>query len=254
MLCGRVRILSTDPDHPGVFAFGQIAVGIIAFGQSALGVVAVGQLARGVFCLGQGAIGVFAAGQGAIGLWHGTGMVAGAGASGYGLALHLLPRLVTPPVPDLPATTELGALLDRTVSSGWLRATVSESGAIEPEDRDLRVDMTAIQSLVSGADHASAASMSRSPLRAHVRVRANVVPDASGYREGRARVELVAEEIITYSSRPRRYLAYATPPGGKPGAPTSAAAVVVRSLAWLMMAALVGVVAFLPLGEALLGW
>jgi hypothetical protein len=236
-----VRLVSTDPHHPGVFAFGQIAIGVFAFGQSALGVVAIGQLARGVFCLGQGAIGVFAVGQGAIGLWHGTGMIAAAGQSGYGVAIHLLPRLVSDPQPELPPTTDLRALLDRSASSGWLRASVSESGAIEPEDRDARIDTTAIQTrLVKGVD------------RAHVKVRANVVPDVSGYRHGHARVELVAEDVITYVSRPRSYLAYGGPPSGKPGERASALAIAVRSIAWLLTAGLVCAVSFVPLAEALL--
>lgn len=46
-----VRLLSTNPDVPGFFAFGQIAVGVIAVGQFALGVVAVGQVARGVIAI-----------------------------------------------------------------------------------------------------------------------------------------------------------------------------------------------------------
>jgi hypothetical protein len=58
-----MRLVSTDPNEPGIFAVGQLAVGIFALGQLSLGVVAVGQLARGVFAFGQLAVGVVAIGQ-----------------------------------------------------------------------------------------------------------------------------------------------------------------------------------------------
>jgi hypothetical protein len=239
-----VRIISTDPQHPGVFAFGQVAVGVIAFGQAALGVVAIGQLARGVFCLGQGAIGVVAVGQGAIGLWHGTGMLAIAGARGYGLALHLLPLLVRERAPELPAETPLSALLDRSASGGWLRATLTASGGLDPDDVGARIDASAIESRLKLGATAKAD-------RAHVKVRANVIPDASGYREGRAHVELVAEDVITYPSHPRSHLAYGTPPKGSAGAPTTPLMIAVRTLVWLIALVLVSLVSFIPLFEAL---
>jgi thioredoxin reductase len=37
-----VRILSTDPDVPGIFAIGQVATGVFACGQMATGLIAIG--------------------------------------------------------------------------------------------------------------------------------------------------------------------------------------------------------------------
>lgn len=239
-----MRIVSTDPNHAGVFAFGQVAVGIFAFGQAALGVVAIGQLARGVFCLGQGAIGVVAVGQGAVGLWHGTGMLAIAGQRGYGLALHLLPRIVTEPKPELPAPTAIDALVQRTQETGWLAATLLPTGLLEPDGAGVLIDVSNV--------HARLLAAARNGMdRAHVKVRANVVPDVSGYRSGSARVELVAEDVITHSSRVKRYLAFGVPPAGKPGSATTKLMIAARLFVWVMAVALVTIVSFLPLVDAL---
>src|SRR5262249_51914018 len=73
-ILSRMDLGSTDPDRPGVFAFGQFCRGIFALGQMSVGVVAVGQLAMGCFVLGQGAVGLVAVGQGAIGVLYGVGM------------------------------------------------------------------------------------------------------------------------------------------------------------------------------------
>jgi hypothetical protein len=128
-----VRILSTDPEQPGIFAIGQEAKGIFALGQMATGVVAVGQLARGVFVLGQLAIGVVAVGQGAVALGWGGGMIGVVG-RGFGIVLKLLPRYRRdggkPPFPgegwieanvrghaldaNVEATPEVAAVLART--------------------------------------------------------------------------------------------------------------------------------------------
>jgi hypothetical protein len=239
-----VRIISTDPNHAGFFAFGQVAVGVIAFGQAALGVVAIGQLARGVFCLGQGAVGVVAVGQGAVGLWHATGMVGVAGQTGYGLVLHLLPRLVREPIPELPHTTPLDDFLSRSASNGWLGASLEADGLVQPDDRDVKIDTSAVHhKLVVGAHNGAD--------RAHLKVRPNVVFDPSTYRQGGAHVELVAEEAIVYSASPRRHLAYGKPPSGKPGDPTGPMMIVARSVVWLIVFGFVSVISFLPLIEAL---
>lgn len=238
-----MRIVSTDPNHAGIFAFGQVAVGIIAFGQAALGVVAVGQLARGFFCLGQGAIGIVAVGQGAVGLWHGTGMIAIAGQRGYGLALHLLPRIVTEPRPELPAPTPIEALVERTQDTGWLMAKLLPSGLVEPDDQQVRIDTSNVFAQLR-------TQASKGLDRAHLKVRANMVPDAAGYRSGRSHVELVAEEAIAYSSHVKRYLAFGVPPAGKPGGPTSTLMIAVRLVVWMMAVGLWAVLAVLPLVDA----
>src|SRR5262245_45469032 len=115
-----MRIFSTDPEQPGVFAVGQLAVGVFALGQLSLGVVAVGQLARGVIAIGQLAVGVVAIGQGAVGLWHGTGMVALGGQRGFGGVLHLLPRLVDEPLPELAPPTPIADLVGGAAATGWI--------------------------------------------------------------------------------------------------------------------------------------
>ena len=78
--------VSTDPDRPGVFAFGQQAYGVFAFGQLACGVVAIGQVARGVIAIGQGAVGIVAIGQAALGVLYAGGMIA-IGGRGFGICL-----------------------------------------------------------------------------------------------------------------------------------------------------------------------
>lgn len=240
-----MRWFSTDPHEPGFFAVGQIAVGVIAFGQSALGVVAIGQLARGVFSVGQGAVGVVAIGQGALGLWHSTGMVAVGGQSGYGLVLHLVPRVVAEAPPALPETTDVAALRAGAASAGWLAAHLEPEGTIA--NAGVPVDCAAIAEKLSDAAR-------RGLDRAHVLVRARVEPDASGYRASAARVDLAAEDVIAYRASPRRYLSYARPPGGKPGPEASFVGIAARTVVWLGVFCVAFVVAFEPLFEALLGF
>jgi hypothetical protein len=243
-----VQLVSTDPNRPGIFAFGQVAVGVFAFGQSALGVVAIGQLARGIFCVGQGALGVFCVGQGSVGLWHATGMVALAGQSGYGLALHTLPRRLREAPPVLAEPTPLSAFAAREVTEGWIPARLVAGEGGGPElvfEGGARVDASAIEaSLAEG--------LRRGADRAHVLVRAEVVVDDGRYRSAATHTDLVAATAIVYAkSRPVR-IAYGVPPSGAPGEPASVAGIALRSAAWMFAFALVSLVTFAPLARALL--
>jgi hypothetical protein len=239
-----MRIVSTDPDHPGIFAFGQVAVGVVAFGQLALGVIAVGQVARGIVCLGQGAVGVVAVGQGAVGLWHGTGMMGLAGQTGYGLVLHLLPRLVRERPHELPPPTALEALLDGSARQGWVDCRLSATGVLEP--RVARIDASRIAPQLAAAARDGCD-------RAHVLVSANLTADPSGYREAHTHIELLAEQVIAHHTRLPAHLAYGVPPRGRPGSRASTAAILLRSVGWLIAAALVGLISVWPLADALLG-
>ena len=143
-----MQLFSTDAHRPGFFAIGQEAVGVIAIGQSALGVVAIGQIARGVFCVGQGAIGVFCVGQGSVGLVHATGMLGIGGTSGYGIILHLLPRRVTEPLPSLPPTISVDALVGREISEGWIPARLARDVNGEPTitaEGNARIEASALR-------------------------------------------------------------------------------------------------------------
>jgi len=239
-----VRIVSTDPDQPGIFAFGQVAVGIIAVGQLALGVVAIGQLARGFACIGQGAIGVFAIGQGAIGLWHGTGMIALAGQSGYGGSLHTIPQIVREAQPELADPTPLADLLAGRAKEGWIPAKIGDSGALTPIERDHPIQTNAIDARLADAQTKFD--------RAHVKVRANVVPDPAGYRTSQQHVELVASDAVFYSSNPRTYLAYGKIGKGTPGEQAGPVGLVLRTIVWIGMLAAVSLLTFQPLAEAFL--
>ncbi|MCA9682233.1 MAG: hypothetical protein KC457_08560 [Myxococcales bacterium] len=114
-----MRLLSTDPDEPGVFAVGQVAYGIVALGQMATGVIAIGQVARGVIAIGQGAIGLIAVGQGAIGLYAGLAML---GIFGRGFPLPVVPKLPRPR--QLPGTTDLSQVR-MGYGDGWIEAELA---------------------------------------------------------------------------------------------------------------------------------
>jgi hypothetical protein len=242
-----VRVFSTDPNEPGVFAVGQEAVGIFALGQSALGVVAIGQFARGVIAIGQLAVGCVCVGQGAFGLFHGSGMVAVAGQRGYGLVLHLLPRVVAEPAPQLHPPTPIASLLGGEATSGWIpMSIVAAAGAptaVSDEAPGVAVDLRAVQGALQ-AGHAGGFD------RAHVRVRAEVAVEPSGYRETQREVTLVAEEIVAHRTKPRRHLAYPLPPMGKPGGRAGRLGIALRTLAWLIALAVVYFVVFEPLAHA----
>jgi hypothetical protein len=124
-----VRIVSTDPEQPGVFAIGQEARGIFALGQMATGVVAVGQLARGVIVVGQLAIGVVAVGQGAVALGWGGGMIGVVG-RGFGIVLKLAPRY----------RADRGR--PKFPGEGWLDARVLRHGLVDGDGKPLDIEMT----------------------------------------------------------------------------------------------------------------
>ncbi len=133
-------LLSTDPDRPGIFAFGQVAYGIFALGQVATGVVAIGQLARGVIAIGQGAVGFIAIGQGAIGVFYAGGMMA-VGARGFGFVLKVLPsvvieRFLRPKLPPLSALSDFDE-----ARRGWLLARLRD-GSLRVEGEPATVQLS----------------------------------------------------------------------------------------------------------------
>jgi hypothetical protein len=244
----RMRLFSTDPNEPGIFAVGQLSVGIFALGQLSLGIVAIGQLARGVFAFGQLAVGVVAIGQGAVGLFHGTGMVALAGQRGFGIVLHSLPRLVAEPAPPLAPPMPVSDIVAGDVPSGWIpaRLVVGPAGPrVIPDDgKDLEVDVLLVRAeLLAG--------VARGCDRAHLRVRREVAIDQGGYRQAHREVTLVAEQVVVYPSRRPRHLAYGRPPAGRPGAPATGVEIAFRTLAFVIAVAIVSVTTFWPLAEAL---
>jgi len=111
-----MRLLSTDPGEPGVFAVGQEAYGVIAIGQFATGVIAIGQMARGVIAIGQVAVGLVVVGQLGFGLFAGIAML---GVFGRGFPIPLVPKLPRPR--ELPPTTELGHIR-MGYGDGWVDA------------------------------------------------------------------------------------------------------------------------------------
>lgn len=110
-----MRMVSTDPSEPGIFAVGQVAFGVVALGQVAAGVIAIGQ----------GAVGLVAIGQGAVGLYYGGAML---GIFGRGFPLGLVPRF--PPPRTLPPTTDLSQVRVG-YGDGWVDAELGtgRSGA-----------------------------------------------------------------------------------------------------------------------------
>ena len=243
-----MRLFSTDPNEPGIFAVGQFSVGVFALGQTSLGVVAIGQLARGVFAVGQLAVGVVAIGQCSVGLFHGTGMVALAGQRGFGLVLHSLPWLVAEPAPPLAAPVPVAHIVAGEVPSGWIpaRLVVEPAGprVIPDDDGHIEVDISLVRAdLLAGA--------ARGCDRAHVSVRREVAIDEGGYRQAQREVTLFAEQVIVYPSRRPRHLAYGRPPAGTPGAPAKNLEIALRTLAFLIAVSIVAVTTFWPLAEAL---
>ncbi|MGE0785345.1 MAG: hypothetical protein AB7S26_06640 [Sandaracinaceae bacterium] len=183
-----MRLFSTDPDVPGVFAVGQVAVGIFAFGQLAVGVVAIGQVARGVFALGQLAIGFVAVGQGALGVLYAGGMGA-IGGRGFGLCLKMLPKMVIDRFerPTLPPVSSLAEALEK--GRGWVVARIKEGRFVidgtpfEPElAEDARRELA--RAVAQQHNHALLT------LRTEDRVEAS----DGGYRDpvGRSKVAIVA--------------------------------------------------------------
>lgn len=244
-----MRLISTDPQHPGLFAFGQFAVGVVAIGQIALGVIAIGQVARGVFCVGQAAIGVFCVGQGSVGLYHGTGMVALAGPRGYGLALHLLPQIQREPPPLLPTATPPADLLERRAERGWLYAKLqpgSPHARAVLEGTTATVDTAALQPQLDAA-------RAEGNDWVHLLVRAERETDETNYRKAESHVRLVAEEAIPYRSNPPVAFLYGAPPKGAARFPVTPLAGALRSMGYLAMVALVVFFSFVPLLKTVFG-
>lgn len=240
-------LVSTDPNRPGFFAFGQLSVGVIAFGQAALGVVAIGQLARGVFCVGQGAVGVVCVGQGALGLWYATGMLGVAGQRGYGIILHLLPRWLQEPQVFLPEARPIEDLRRVGASQGWVDGKLIRDASGAPQvvvsDASL-IDVSSIRPVLE-------AGLQRGCDRVVLEVGVDVLVDPGGYREAETHTDLVGQSAVTYFETPPRRLAYGKPPKGAPGGAASGAAIVLRSALWLILVGVVYVISLGPLAAAL---
>lgn len=183
-----MRLLSTNPDEPGVFAIGQVATGIFAFGQMATGVIAIGQLARGVVAVGQLAVGFVAVGQACYAPLWGGGMV-GITGRGFGFVLKMLPKYR----PDFGAPegwATCGGLIDaREKGQGLVRAQI-RSHALYGEDGqplDLLVGPFAAPALAQAEDS-----------QAIVHVAAESVQDTDGtYREAPQTHQVLRAQAIT---------------------------------------------------------
>lgn len=132
-----MRLFSSSPSEPGVFAVGQFATGIFVLGQ----------FGRGIFVVGQFAIGVFAIGQFAVGLLWALGQFAVGGRTlGFMLDLGLLPRLRWPwEDPALPESLPGAELLSGRHERAWGRARLqkSDSGVFfESAGQTLPVELT----------------------------------------------------------------------------------------------------------------
>ena len=194
-----MRLISTDPDEPGIFAFGQFAYGVVAIGQVATGIFTIGQLSIGVIAVGQGATGLIAVGQGAVGLLYAVAMV-GVGARGFGGVLPLLPGVKVQRFerPELPPLSPLVAF--ERESAGHLLAQIKD-GKIYIDDRPLSVELShrAVEQL------ARASELGHNFACLTLRVQTQLHEDAAAYR---APVEqtrtLRATELTTwFEGRPR---------------------------------------------------
>lgn len=172
-----MRLFSTDPDEPGVFAIGQVAVGVFAFGQLAVGVIAIGQLARGVIAVGQVAVGFVAVGQGALGVLYAGGMGA-VGGRGFGLCLKVLPKVVLERF-ERPQLPPLGTVQDVIAKGrGWVLARIKDARLWvdgEPVDFELSDEAKAELGRAIAQDHNHACLTMRSEQR--------IVRQEGGYRD-----------------------------------------------------------------------
>lgn len=230
-----MRILSTDPDVPGVFAVGQIATGIFALGQMATGFVAVGQVARGVIVVGQGAIGIIAIGQGTVAVGWGVGMVAIVG-RGYGLVARLLPKYRPDRgKPELPPLSNLEEI--RQTRNGWIAARVRDHALVDESGAALQVPLT--DDVMRGlADAEDARAV------VNVIVHETVANEGGSYRQA-ARVDLTfrAVAVRTWNLWPWPFEAIQ----GQGVAP--AWELVLRGLGWVALA----VGWWIVVGQALVG-
>ncbi|HJL17517.1 MAG TPA: hypothetical protein RMH99_17750 [Sandaracinaceae bacterium LLY-WYZ-13_1] len=190
-----MELLSTDPDRPGVFAFGQFAVGIFAFGQIATGVIAIGQVARGVVAVGQAAAGLIAVGQVSFGVFWSAGMVF-VGGRGFGFGLKLLPmvRVERSERPELKPPTPWAAIRDGAEDRGWVLAELHD-GRATVDGQPLPVELS--PAAARGLERARAEGHTHASVRIGAETR--VASDARGYREAvdhdRA---LVARHVVTW--------------------------------------------------------
>lgn len=198
---GRVDWFSTDPNRPGVFAFGQEACGIFAFGQFATGVIAIGQFARGVIAIGQVAVGVVAIGQAALGVLYGGGMIALVG-RGFGFALKVLPgiRVERFQRPDLPPLSSPAALRSAEVTQGWVLARLEDGRLrVDGEPLELEEEAELAQQLRQGAS--SGHTHACVTIEAEDRAQA----PQGGYREAAGReLVLIGKRMRSWREAPPR--------------------------------------------------
>ncbi len=196
-----MRLFSTDPSEPGVFAVGQVAVGIFAFGQLSLGVVAIGQVARGVIAIGQLAVGIVAIGQAALGVLYAGGMIS-VGGRGFGICLRLLPKVVVERFqrPQLPPIGSVADVLAK--GRGWVLAHVTSDGlAVDGLSERAAPPLELGEEARPQLDRARAEGHTHACLTLRVEERA--VDEEVGYREAvpRARALRVAR-LSSWLERP----------------------------------------------------
>lgn len=206
-----MRIFSTDPNEPGIFAIGQVAVGVFAFGQLSVGVIAIGQLARGVIAIGQVAVGFVAVGQGALGVLWAGGMGA-VGGRGFGLCLKILPKIVLEKFerPQLPPVGTVRDVVEQ--GRGWVLARIKDGRLHvdgEPVDYALSDQAKAELAKAIQAEHNHACLTMRAEDR--------VLDQDAGYRQAveRERVLSVARMSSWVERAPQvRLEGPLTSPGG----------------------------------------
>ena len=195
-----MRLFSTDPNEPGVFAVGQEAFGVFALGQLACGVVAVGQVARGVIAVGQVAVGVVALGQASLGILWAGGMI-GVGGRGFGIVLKLLPKVVVERFlrPVLPPLSSLETLANTEAERAWVLAQVEAGPRLTVDGKPLALERRA------GVDEQLRAAVEAGHTHACITVDAEerVRPQEGGYREAAPHEQvLVAARLKSWREAP----------------------------------------------------
>lgn len=213
-------IIAIGGQATGVIAIGQVANGVVAIGQIATGVFAFGQLARGGFVVGQLAIGLVSVGMLGVGVFW-SGAMLGVAGRGKGLVLPLIPA--SRRSAGLPPLESARQRVARGLP-GWspLRLHPAPDSLVEIHDgkgpiQGLRLD--------AGLRKAACAEVHGGP--AHLL----------------GRIERRGDDlVVTELDR--------LPPGGS-GWFTLALSLVPRFLALVAVAALVTVVALVPLNDLL---